>query len=60
MNSQQQGKIEGKEAGRKVGSTEAEGPRDKTTKFLREKKVNQEKLGSSLRDDMPGVGDSMK
>ena len=41
-------KIEGKEAGGKVGSTEAEGPRDKTTKFLREKKKNHEKLGSSL------------
>ena len=29
-------------------STEAEGPRDKTTEFLREKKKNHEKLGSSL------------
>ena len=40
-------KSEGKEAWGEVGSTEAEGPRDKTTKFLREKK-NHEKLGSSL------------
>ena len=41
-------KRERKEAWGEVGSTEAEGPTDKTTKFLREKKENHEKIGSSI------------